>query len=607
MAAAGLLASWAAALFAAWAFVGGLVGQPPGHPVRRSAERALVASAVAAAGATAALLALLLTGDVTVSYVARSVARNVPAPYRLAAIWSLPAGAVLPTAALVAVAGRIASARARSSLGVAVTGAIVMSLCAASLAAAPFSTLPWIPTEGLGLAPVLQQPWSVVGRAALTIAIALATAGSVAAAEPLAQGPPSAAPSRTRDTLVPGTLVLGTLAALGVAMWASARGAYAAGVAGSPVPPAAWGGTLVPALVASIFVWRGRRAEGAASLGTALGALGLMCVVVLAPPGRGVAGAPAMAAFAAASLGAAVWGAVAASWRAGRAEERVLSLLAVVTLAGGAGAELWLADGDGAWMAPAAQWLLAAGGAALVVSAIPHRGATPERARARRVAWLVAGGVVGGAFGLWLEPSLSPTVAWSALAGLATGAAVLRLTDAKGAPSSLPGVLLCLAAAGAALAAAGEGRAQRTSIDMRSGGEDDVAMRFGPPVTLVHQGVSRFPDRNAHVIAVALEPRRAGRPLPLLSVEQREYVDSRDETLGPAVSRPAIVGTPIQEVRLALSDVTTDEGVRLSVTVVPFGVGWTVALALLMVAALAQAVMHPTRTRPGVAPGGTLE
>lgn len=603
MAAAGLLTSWAAALFAAWAFVGGLVGHPPGHPARRSAERALVASAVAAAGATALLLALLLTGDVTVSFVARSVARNVPAPYRLAAIWSLPAGAVLPTAVLVAVAGRIAAARAHSSLGVAVTGAIVMSLCAASLAAAPFSTLPWTPTEGLGLAPVLQQPWSVVGRAALTIAIALATAGSVAATEPLAQGPPLAARSRTRDTLV-----LGTLAALAVAMWASARGAYAAGVAGSPVPPAAWGGALVPALVATLFAWRGRRAEGVASLGTALGALGLMCVVVLAPPGRGVAGAPAMSAFAAASLGAATWGAIAAGWRAGSAGERVVSLLAVVTLAGGAGAELWLTDGDGAWMAPAAQWLLAAGGAALVLAAIPHRVATPERARARRVAWVVAGGVVGGAFGLWLEPSLSPTVAWSALAGLAMGAAVLRLTDATGgAPSSLPRILLCLAAAGAALAAAGEGRAQRTSIGMPSGGEDDVAMRFGPPVTLVHQGVSRFPDRNAHVIAVALEPRRAGQPLPLLSVEQREYVDSRDETLGPAISRPAILGTPIQEVRLALSDVTTDEGVRLSVTVVPFGMGWTVALALLMVAALTQAVTHPTRTRSGVAPGGTLE
>ncbi|MFP5356416.1 MAG: hypothetical protein ACLGIK_14925, partial [Gemmatimonadota bacterium] len=119
MSSAGLLASWAAALFAAWAFVGGLAGQAPGHPARRSARRALLASAIAAIGATAALLALLLAGDVTVSYVARSLARNVPAPYRLAAIWNLPAGAVLPTAALAAGAGVIVSARARGTLGVA--------------------------------------------------------------------------------------------------------------------------------------------------------------------------------------------------------------------------------------------------------------------------------------------------------------------------------------------------------------------------------------------------------------------------------------------------------------------------------------------------------
>lgn len=601
MAPAGLLASWAAALFAAWAFIGGLAAQSPGHPARRSAQRALVASAVAAAGATAVMLALLLSGDVTVSYVARSIARNVPAPYRLAAIWNLPAGAVLPTAALVALTGSLASVRARGSLGVAVAGAIVMSLCAASLAAAPFTTLPWIPTEGLGLAPVLQNAWSVAGRMALVAAIALATVASVAAADRLAQGGATAAAPRLQ-ALLP----LGTLALLGVAMWASARGAFVAGAQASPAPPAAWGGALVPALVATVFAWHGGRAGGAAALGTALGALGLMCVVVLAPPGRAAA-APAMAAFAVASLGAATWGAARGAVRARAGVRRVLALLAIAALASGAATTLWLTGDGGAWSVPAAQWLLAAGGAALVLAEVPGPEATAVRAPRYGAAWVVAGGVAGGALGAWLSPSASPSLAWSVLAGLATGMAALRLAGATGGVATLPLTILSLATAAAALASAGEGGAVRTAIAIPSGGEGEVAMRFGPPVTLAHQGVSRFPDRNAHVLAVALEPGRGGRPLPLVSVELREYVDSRDETLGPAASRPADFGTRSQEVRVELAEVGADEGVRLSVTVVPFAAGWTLALVLVVLAALVRAATLLTSSPAGVAPGETCE
>jgi hypothetical protein len=127
MATVGLLASWGAALFAAWAFVGGMIGITPGHPARRSAERALVASAIAAAVATAALVQLLLAGDVTIAYVARSIATNLPNGYRVAALWNLPSGAVLPTATLAALVGGIATARAHSSLGVAAVGAIVLN------------------------------------------------------------------------------------------------------------------------------------------------------------------------------------------------------------------------------------------------------------------------------------------------------------------------------------------------------------------------------------------------------------------------------------------------------------------------------------------------
>ena len=102
MGAAGVFASWIAAAFGAWAFLAALSGSGEGTATRHSAERALVASAVAALSASIVLTALLLSGDVTVSYVARSIATNLPPAYRVAALWSYPSGAALPTAALVA-------------------------------------------------------------------------------------------------------------------------------------------------------------------------------------------------------------------------------------------------------------------------------------------------------------------------------------------------------------------------------------------------------------------------------------------------------------------------------------------------------------------------
>lgn len=581
MAAAGLLTSWAAVLFAAWAFVGALAAEAPAHPVRRSAERALLASAVAAAGATAALLALLLAGDVTISHVARSIARNVPAPYRLAAIFSLPAGAVLPTAALVAIAGAIAGARARSSLGVAAAGAIVMALCAASLAAAPFATLPWVPTEGLGLAPALQHPWSVVGHAALSVSIALAAALVVGAADQVAD--PPTAPTAV---LAPSLLTTATLAVMTIAAWATARGSYAAGIGSTPVPLVAWGGAVVPALAATLMVRQVQPVGGASALLASLGALGLMCVVLLGARLHGT-GSAAVATFAILSLGAATSGAVLATHRARVGAARLLTQASIVTFGGGAAAALWLAGGALQWMGTAAQWLLIVGGVAMALA-----DALSSPGEGRGAVWGgVAGGGAGLALGLWLAPPGAPATGWLLLAGLVVGATALRLTD-PGSPSTarLARTLLTIAAASAAFAAAGEGRTLTSTLSLASGGRGDVAVRFGSPVSLAHQGVSRYQDRNAHAIAVALEPWRHGRPLPLQSVEQREYVDSRDETLGPAVTRPAMLGLPLEEVRVSLAGVSADEEVRLTVSVVPFAAGWTVALACVILAALLLAV-----------------
>lgn len=591
MATVGLLASWGAALFAAWAFVGGMIGITPGHPARRSAERALVTSAIAAAVATAALVQLLLAGDVTITYVARSIATNLPNGYRVAALWNLPSGAVLPTATLAALVGGIATARAHSSLGVAAVGAIVMALVAASLAAAPFSTLPWVPTEGLGLTPDLQHPMAVAGRVSLSFAIAAATGLVALAADRLALPHATVgalvlaadvdAHDQRATALVAGLVVTGIAAT----MWAAARGSFATGTAASPAPLSAWGGSLVPALVSAVFALLARKSGGTGLLAAALGALGLLSAVLL---GRSAprAGGWALDAFALLSLAAAATGAAAAVDRARATVPRLLDFAAILLLTAGAGASLWLAGGGLQWLGNLAQWFLVAG----ITAGFAADGIVRPLSR-----WLVLScGAVGATLALWLGPVSAPATGWCIVAGLALGAAVATIAVPPSRSSSLAAGVRLLALALAALASAGEGRATSSIVVLRGGGTTTVAMRFGAPLALSHQGISRYQDGNAHVAALALEPSRGGRARAIVSTDRREYVDSRDEILGPPTTRPVTIAAGVEDVRITVDDLDRDERAQLRLTVVPFARAWAFALGALVLASLLQ-------VRPGSA------
>ena len=583
MAIVGLFASWGAALFAAWAFVGGLAGTTPGHPARRSAERALVAAAIAAAVATAALVQLLLAGDVTISYVARSIATNLPNGYRVAALWNLPAGAVLPTATLAALAGGLATAHARSSLGVAAVGAIVMALMAASLAAMPFDTLPWTPTEGLGLSPTLQHPMSVAGRVALSCAVAAATALVALAADHLSEPAGSAVASSSErvsgDRSLDAAPVMAgmTLALVALVMWAVARGGYATGGAPSPAPPTAWGGALVPALVSVAFAAVAARTGGTAFFAAALGALGLLSAVLL---GRDVprAGGWAMDAFALTSLVAAASGAAVAVRRARGRGARLLALLSIVLLAVGSAATRGIAGAAPSWVAGAATWSLVWG----LAAAVAADGTASPYARWLLPAFAVAGAALGAT--LWSPDLLA--MGWCTVAGLALGAAVSALVPRATLRAPLTTVARPLAIALAALAAAGESRSATTVVTLTGGGRTTVAMHFGPPLVLSHQGISRYEIGNAHVAALALEPSRGGSPMAIVTTDRREYVDGRDEILGPPTTRPVIVAFALEELRIAVDDVRPDEGARLRLTVAPLALAWPLALIVLALAAL---------------------
>lgn len=606
MATLGLLASWAAALFGGWAFVGGLATVAPGHPVRRSSERALLAAALAALTATGALVALLLAGDVTISYVARSLTRNLPRAYRYAALWNLPAGAVLPTAALVAVAGWAACRSARASLGVAATGAIVMALCAASLAATPFATLPWVPGDGVGLAPGLQHPLSVVGRAALSLTVASAAAVVALAADRLADAGP-ATDDRSR------LLLLATAALLAVTLWAASAGGYATGVDPAPAALAAWRGALVPAVAALAVAYAARRATAIAAFATALGALGLVAAVLLGAVRAGGSGWVASL-FPILSLGAATVGGVVAAGAHTSASGRALHGAAVLLLAAGAASALWLPAAPGDWLAPGTQWLVAAGGVTMAVatgfaggshhgswspsdSAGPGVAAGASTFRLARAAPLILGAVGAGLASL-LAPGLAPSVGWGALAGASLGAALSVDRSGRAAGARVPGLIVAVAVALAAIGAAGESAARATSTTVAGGASTTVAMRFGAPLTVLHQGISRFQDGNAHVQAIALELMRGQRPLGLLSADRREFVDARDEILGAVTLRPAVAALPLESVRIRADDIAPDERAMLRLTVVPFARAWFVAVLGFTAAALLSLVLRGERPSP---------
>ena len=582
MGTAGVLASWVAITFGVWTFGSALISTGYHPSARASAERALLASGLAALIASAILITLLLAGNVTVSYVARSVATNVPATYRMAALLSFPAGAVLPTAAIVAGFGAFATRGARSPLGLATVGATVVALLASSVSGAPFAILPWLPADGLGMAPTLQHPASVLGRIALSLGVATSASAAAIAADALADDSPHAL-----DRVAYTRWLLATAALISATLFSAALGSFATGGAFTPAPLALWNRALVPALVAIICAYRARGGSAEAALLGALGVLGLASSVLIGAGSLSRGGVP-LTVFVLASLGASVYGAIAAIIRRQRGVGRLLSVVGVVALAVGAVVAVRASAPPAVWMPQLAQWLLIGGG---VATGLSVAAADCEIRRSRALALTLAGAVFGAAFGLWLaHGALSTASGWGALAGTSLGVMVGALRGA--APAGLSStdrqwrVGIGCAIAFAALAACGESVPTTSSLTLVSGGQGSVALRLSGAVRLAHQGLSRYESVNSHVIAIALEA--SGGPVDgrLIIVERREYVDSRDEALGGPITRPGVTSGLLEELRVTLEDVGREEQVSLRVVAVPLAMAWRVALLVLALTAI---------------------
>ena len=162
----GELSLWVALLMATWAatvsFAGGALKR---RDLTVSGERAIYATLVMIVLASAGLWTALFTHDFSIKYVASFSSANLPKVYTFTAFWAGQAGSLLFWALILAIYSSIAiynnRARNRELMPyVSGTLALVMIFFLATLClgANPFERLDWIPPDGRGMNPQLQNP-----------------------------------------------------------------------------------------------------------------------------------------------------------------------------------------------------------------------------------------------------------------------------------------------------------------------------------------------------------------------------------------------------------------------------------------------------------------
>jgi cytochrome c-type biogenesis protein CcmF len=183
----GELSLWIALLLAIWAatvsYAGGAGRR---HELILSGERAAYASAGFTVLASIGLWTALFSRDFSLSYVASQISANMPNIYVFAAFWSGQAGSMLFWALILALYIAIVvrtNRDANRELMPWVTGTLavilVFFLATTAFKANPFVRLDWLPVDGRGMNPQLQNPGMAIHPPNLYL-------GYVAAAVPFA-------------------------------------------------------------------------------------------------------------------------------------------------------------------------------------------------------------------------------------------------------------------------------------------------------------------------------------------------------------------------------------------------------------------------------------
>ena len=162
----GELSLWIALLMACWcatvSFAGGISRR---HDLIHSGQRASYAATVFTVLAAVGVWTALLTRDFSLAYVASQISANMPNIYVFTAFWSGQAGSMLFWALILSVYSAIVlwtNRRANRELMPFVTGTLacvlLFFLATTAFKANPYSRLDWLPPDGRGMNPQLQNP-----------------------------------------------------------------------------------------------------------------------------------------------------------------------------------------------------------------------------------------------------------------------------------------------------------------------------------------------------------------------------------------------------------------------------------------------------------------
>jgi cytochrome c-type biogenesis protein CcmF len=162
----GELSLWIALLMGVWAvtlsFAGGWFRR---EDLIVSGERGMFAATGFVVLASLGLWTALLTSDFSLRYVASFTSANLPIVYKFSAFWGGQAGSMLFWCLVLAAYGALATwtnRKTNRALMPWVTGTnalvLLFFVAATAIAANPFERLEWVPPDGRGLNPQLQNP-----------------------------------------------------------------------------------------------------------------------------------------------------------------------------------------------------------------------------------------------------------------------------------------------------------------------------------------------------------------------------------------------------------------------------------------------------------------
>ena len=162
----GELSLWVALLMAAWttavSYAGGALRRPD---LVASGERAMYAVFAFVVLASAGLITALVTHDFSLAYVASFTSANLPLAYTIAAFWGGQAGSMLFWCLVLALYAALCTFTNRGrnrQLMPWVTGTLgavlLFFLATTAFGTNPFTRLDWIPPDGRGMNPQLQNP-----------------------------------------------------------------------------------------------------------------------------------------------------------------------------------------------------------------------------------------------------------------------------------------------------------------------------------------------------------------------------------------------------------------------------------------------------------------